>query len=82
MTVQPVVVEPAVEPRSFEPLRTQDAGNGAEPAPVAEATGVAQVAEVTAPPAPARRKRPRVVAPAGPPRGADQPDAASGEFGS
>ena len=82
MTVQPAVVQPVVEPLSVAPSTTLDAGNGAEPSPVAEATQVAQVAEVTAPPTRARRKRPRVVAPAGPPRGADHPDSASGEFGS
>jgi ribonuclease E len=82
MTVQPVAVEPAVELHSFEPSATQAAGNGAGPAPAAEATQVADVAEVTAPPVRARRKRPRVVAPAGPPPGAGHGDGASGEFGS
>jgi hypothetical protein len=37
---------------------------------------------VVGPAARGRRKRPRVVAPAGPPPGAGQPEAASGEFGS
>jgi ribonuclease E len=85
MTVQPVAVEPAVELHSFEPpatYRAADAGNGAAPAPVAETPQVTQVAEVTAPPVRTRRKRPRVVAPAGPPPGAGQADGASGEFGS
>jgi len=57
----------------------------AEPTPAAEASPaapVADVAPVTAPPARHRHKRPRVVAPAGPPPGAGQPDVASGEFGS
>jgi hypothetical protein len=45
-------------------------------------TEVTQVAEVKAPDVRGRRKRPRVVAPAGPPRGAGQPEAASSEFGS
>ena len=62
----PVVVEPVVERHTFEPSTTQ----------------VAQVAKVIAPAARGRRKRPRVVSPAGPPRGAGQPEAASGEFGS
>jgi ribonuclease E len=57
----PVVVEPVVERHTFEPSTTQ----------------VAQVTEVAAPPVRARRKRPRVVAPAGPPRGAGQPEAAA-----
>jgi len=77
---QPVVVESAAGPASFEPPAT-----AAEPTPIVEATHVvqvAEVAEVTAPAARGRRKRPRVVAPAGPPRGAGEPEAASGEFGS
>jgi len=80
VTDQPVVVEPAVERPSVERPTTP-----AVPTPIVEevqAAEVAQVAEVTAPPARGRRKRPRVVAPAGPPRGAGQPEAASGEFGS
>jgi ribonuclease E len=72
MIEQPVVIEPAAEPHSFadsEPV-----------APVAE-----QAAPVAAPVASvvrARRKRPRVVAPAGPPRGAGDSEVADGEFGS
>jgi len=77
VTAQPVVVEPAGDGRSFEPPKAAGA-----PTLVAEATQVAQVAVVTAPATRGRRKRPRVVAPAGPPRGAGHPDAASGEFGS
>jgi hypothetical protein len=79
MTEQPAAVEPVVERHSFEPSTTPGTGNGAQPAQAAEAT---QVAQVTAPPARARRKRPRVVAPAGPPPGAGGPEGASGEFGS
>jgi hypothetical protein len=45
-------------------------------------TEATQVGEVKAPAVRGRRKRPRVVAPAGPPRGAGQPEAASSEFGS
>jgi ribonuclease E len=80
VTVQPVAVQPAVAQNYFEPPTTPT-----QPSPIdgetkgAEAT---EVAEVKAPPVRARRKRPRVVAPAGPPRGAGQPEAASGEFGS
>ena len=80
VTGQSVVVEPAVERPSVERPTTP-----AVPTPIVEevqVAEVAQVAEVTAPPARGRRKRPRVVAPAGPPRSAGQPEAASGEFGS
>jgi hypothetical protein len=77
MTVQPALVQPMVERQTFEPR----AGT-AEPAPTALATHVPGVGEPTAPAARGRRKRPRVVAPAGPPRGAVQHEAASGEFGS
>jgi ribonuclease E len=76
MTAQPVVVEPAVDRDSFEPPKA-----AAEPTPVTEASQDAQAAVVTAPATRGRRKRPRVVAPAGPPRGAGHPDASSGEFG-
>jgi ribonuclease E len=82
MTVEPAVVGPVVARHSFEPPTTADAGNGVEPTPAAEATQVAQVPEVRATAGRARHKRPRVVAPAGPPRGAGQPEPASGEFGS
>ena len=82
MTVQPVAAGPAVQRQTFEPPTTPDAGNGAEPGQAAEATPVAAVAAVTVPAARARRKRPRVVAPAGPPPGAGEPDVAGGEFGS
>ena len=74
MIVLPAVAQPAVELPSFEPPATP-----AAPTPIAGAT---QVVEVKAPPVRARRKRPRVVAPAGPPRGAGEPEAARGEFGS
>jgi ribonuclease E len=80
VTVQPVAVPPAVAQNSFEPPTTPS-----QLSPIdgetkgAEAT---EVAEVKAPAVRARRKRPRVVAPAGPPRGVGQPEAASGEFGS
>src|ERR1035437_883142 len=74
MFVLPAVAQPAVELPSFEPPATP-----AQPTPIA---GVTQVVEVKAPPVRARRKRPRVVAPAGPPRGAGEPEAARGEFGS
>jgi hypothetical protein len=40
------------------------------------------VAEPVVPVVRARRKRPRVVAPAGPPRGAGEAEAPDGEFGS
>src|SRR5450631_2100010 len=80
VSVLPVAVEPAFEGRSFEPSTSEDSGNGAEPTP--EATPVAQRADVVVPAARGRRKRPRVVAPAGPLPGAGQPEAASGEFGS
>jgi len=82
VSVQPVVVEPPFEGRSFEPATSQDGGNGSEPTQAAEATPVAQKPEVTASAARGRRKRPRVVSPAGPPRGGGEPEAASGEFGS
>jgi ribonuclease E len=77
MTVQPAAIQPAVELHSFEPSLTS-----AEPTLTAGARQVPEAAEVKAPSVRARRKRPRVVAPAGPPRGAGQPEAASGEFGS
>jgi ribonuclease E len=68
-----VSVEPVAAlspPPSFEPSVTME-----EPAPTAEVT------ELIAPVARGRRKRARVVAPAGPPPGADS-GAARGEFGS
>jgi ribonuclease E len=71
MTAQVEVVESVAELKSFE-----------RPATPAVSAGVAGVAGVAAPAARGRRKRPRVVSPAGPPRGALQPEAASGEFGS
>ncbi|MBC7560513.1 MAG: Rne/Rng family ribonuclease [Dermatophilaceae bacterium] len=68
MIEQPVVVEPAAEPHSFtEPEQVVPAAEPTVPA----ATVVR-----------ARRKRPRVVAPAGPPHGANDSEAADGEFGS
>jgi ribonuclease E len=73
-SAEPVVVESELERNSFQPQ-----------AATAETTQVAQVSEVahvTAPPARARRKRPRVVAPAGPPRGAGQSEVSSSEFDS
>jgi ribonuclease E len=73
-SAEPVVVESELERNSFQPQ-----------AATAETTQVAQVSEVahvTAPPARARRKRPRVVAPAGPPRGAGQSEGSSSEFDS
>jgi ribonuclease E len=82
VSVPPVEVEPAFEGRSFEPSSGQDSGNGAGPTPVAEATPVDQMPEAAAPAARGRRKRPRVVAPAGPPPGAGQPEPAGSEFGS
>jgi len=72
MIEKPVVVEPAVEPHSF--AEPEPAPSVAEPA----ATVAAPVASVVR----ARRKRPRVVAPAGPPRGAGDSEGADGEFGS
>jgi len=72
MIEKPVVVEPAVEPHSF--AEPEPAPPVAEPA----ATVAAPVASVVR----ARRKRPRVVAPAGPPRGAGDSEGADGEFGS
>jgi ribonuclease E len=80
MTETPVAAESAAQRTSFQP-----AVAAAEPASDAPATDGAQapeVAEVTAPVARARHKRPRVVAPAGPPRAAGDPEATSGEFGS
>jgi ribonuclease E len=77
MTDQLDAVESVTEQKSFEPPAT-----ATESAPVAEVAEVAEVARVTAPAPRVRRKRPRVVSPAGPPRGAGQPEAASGEFGS
>jgi len=76
MTETPVVVQPETARPSFE-----------TPAPAAEvaapvAAATAPVAETTAPAGRARRKRPRVVAPAGPPRGAGDAEGADGEFGS
>jgi hypothetical protein len=74
MTVQPILVVRAANASSIgQPTNT------ALLTPITEAT---QVAEVKAPAVRGRRKRPRVVAPAGPPRGAGQPEAASSEFGS
>jgi ribonuclease E len=73
-SAEPVVVESELERSSFQPQ-----------AAIAETSQVAQVSEVahlTAPPARARRKRPRVVAPAGPPRGAGQSEVSSSEFDS
>jgi ribonuclease E len=81
MTVQPVAAEPAGQRHTFEPP-TPEAGNGAGPTQAAEVAQAAPAAEVTAPPARARRKRPRVVAPAGPPPGAGDADVAGSEFGS
>ncbi|MDQ1483387.1 MAG: ribonuclease [Actinomycetota bacterium] len=76
---QPVVAQSAADRPQFErPAVT------AEPSSVGEGTQVAQLTkapEVRAPAGRARRKRPRVVAPAGPPRGAGQPHASGGEFG-
>jgi len=71
------VVESALERRSLEPAAT-----AAESAPTAVVAQVVDVARVTTPAPRGRRKRPRVVSPAGPPRGAGQPEAASGGFGS
>jgi ribonuclease E len=82
ITVQPAAAEPAGQRRTFEPPTVPDAGNGAEHGQAAEVTPVATVASVTVPRARARHKRPRVVAPAGPPPGAGEADVASGEFGS
>jgi ribonuclease E len=72
MVEQPVVVEPAVAPHSF--ADSEPVVPVAEPAAPAAAPAVAVVR--------ARRKRPRVVAPAGPPRGAGDSEAGDGEFGS
>jgi len=79
-SVAPTAVPVIEQPQSFEPPAT-----AAEPAPVAEAADVAKVAEkteVTAPSTRGRRKRPRVMAPAGPPHVAGQAETARGEFGS
>ncbi|HYO19604.1 MAG TPA: Rne/Rng family ribonuclease, partial [Dermatophilaceae bacterium] len=81
MTESPVAAESAAQRTSFQPAAAAEP----EPASDAPATHVAQapeVAEVTAPVKAARRKRPRVVAPAGPPRAADESEMSSGEFGS
>jgi ribonuclease E len=82
VSVLPAVVEPAFHGRSFEPSTRQDSGNGAEPTPIAEVTPAAEKPDVVTPAARGRRKRPRVVSPAGPPSGGGEPEAASGEFGS
>ncbi len=67
--VEPVVFQPVTElAESFPPPTTKQA------APVTEVPEVSEVSEVPAPAARGRRKRARVVAPAGPPR--------VGEFGS
>jgi ribonuclease E len=66
---QSELVEPVTELKSFEP-----------PVAATESAPAAEVARVRAPAA--RRKRPRVMSPAGPPRGAGQPEVARGEFGS
>jgi ribonuclease E len=76
--VESVVLESEVERISIQPAAVFP-----EPAVTAEAGApVVEVTHVSPIPARARRKRPRVVAPAGPPRGAGQPEASSGEFGS
>jgi ribonuclease E len=77
VTATAVAVQPGLEPSSVPPSTAAALPSAAD--------GAVQVAEVTvmkAPAARARRKRPRVVAPAGPPRAAGQPEATSGEFGS
>jgi ribonuclease E len=72
MVEKPAVVETAAQPQSLaEPEPVVPAAEPAAPAAVAVASVVR-----------ARRKRPRVVAPAGPPRGAGDSEAADGEFGS
>jgi len=84
-----VVVESALEQQSVRPSTP-----AAEVAPDVTATPAAHVAPdpdvpadagratSNAPAARSRRKRPRVVAPAGPPPGADHSEADGGEFGS
>jgi ribonuclease E len=80
MTVEPVPVVPAADMSSIEqPMNTAVLTPIIPSTAITEAT---QVGEVKAPAVRGRRKRPRVVAPAGPPRGAGQPEAASSEFGS
>jgi ribonuclease E len=77
VSVAPVEAEPVVALNSFEPPASRPQGG-----PFVQAAKVAEAGEAKAPAVLARRKRPRVVAPAGPPRGASQSEAASGEFGS
>ncbi|HEY8652358.1 MAG TPA: Rne/Rng family ribonuclease [Dermatophilaceae bacterium] len=73
--IEPVAVQPVTElPESFPPPTTTESTAMAEVAEVAEVTEVSEAPEVPAPAARGRRKRARVVAPAGPPR--------VGEFGS
>jgi ribonuclease E len=80
MTVEPVLVVPAADMSSIEqPTNTAVL---TPIIPITAITEATQVAEVKAPAVRGRRKRPRIVAPAGPPRGAGQPEAASSEFGS
>jgi ribonuclease E len=78
VSVAPVIAPP--EPQSIEASVTQSFESSVtadEPVPPAEV--VVEVVEVVAPLAPVRRKRARVMAPAGPPPGAGE-GAASGEF--
>ena len=69
-------------PATTPPVKAAEAASTSEPTPT---SGPASVTEVTAPAARGRRKRARVVAPAGPPRAAAEgvgESASSGEFGS
>ena len=83
MTVEPVPLVPADDMSSIEqPTNTAVLTPITAITAITAITEATQVAEVKAPAVRGRRKRPRVVAPAGPPRGAGQPEAASSEFGS
>jgi ribonuclease E len=77
VTAAAVAVQPGLELSSFSPSTTS-----APPSAADGAVQAAEVAVVKAPVVRARRKRPRVVAPAGPPPALGQPEAASSEFGS
>ena len=77
MTAAAVAVQPGLELSSFSPSTAS-----APPSAADGAVQAGQVAVVKSPLVRARRKRPRVVAPAGPPPAVGQPEAASGEFGS
>lgn len=75
--VEAVVVASDLPGDSF-----QSSAATAEPTVARETLQVAQVTRASAPSTRSRRKRPRVVAPAGPPRAVGQQEASSSEFGS